>query len=64
MQVRAFQVRDTSEYRVDGRKVDEKEYTKKLKSVGLLVKSRNFLVFQNEVFSAAATATKWRDGES
>ena len=42
-------MRDSSEYRVDGRKVDEKEYTKKLKSVGLLVKSRNFLVFQNEV---------------
>ncbi len=44
--MRTITVRDSSEYRVDGKKVDEKEYQKLLKSVGLLVKSRNFLVFQ------------------
>ena len=38
---------NTSEYRIDGKKVTEKEYQTKLKSIGLLVKSRNFLVFQN-----------------
>lgn len=43
---RTITVRDTSEYRIDGKKVDEKEYQKRLTSVGLLVKSRNFLVFQ------------------
>jgi len=43
---RTITVRDTSEYRIDGKKVDEKEYQKRLTAVGLLVKSRNFLVFQ------------------
>jgi len=42
-----------SEYRIDGRKATEKDYQTKLKSVGLLVKSRNFLVFQNEVEKVA-----------
>mmetsp|Transcript_66287 Transcript_66287/g.138163 ORF Transcript_66287/g.138163 Transcript_66287/m.138163 type:complete len:1268 (-) Transcript_66287:281-4084(-) len=55
---RTITVRDSSEYRVDGKKVDEKEYQKMLKSVGLLVKSRNFLVFQNEVESVAQKSPK------
>jgi hypothetical protein len=49
---------DASEYRIDGRKVPEKEYQAKLKSVGLLVKSRNFLVFQNEVEKVAQKSPK------
>lgn len=35
-----------SEYRVDGRVVTWDEYNGKLKSIGILVKARNFLVFQ------------------
>mmetsp|Transcript_10154 Transcript_10154/g.24576 ORF Transcript_10154/g.24576 Transcript_10154/m.24576 type:complete len:1249 (+) Transcript_10154:130-3876(+) len=49
---------DTSEYRIDGKKVGEKEYQKRLRSVGLLVKSRNFLVFQNEVETVAQKSPK------
>ena len=36
----------------------EKDYQAKLKSVGLLVKSRNFLVFQNEVEKVAQKSPK------
>ena len=49
---------DASEYRINGRKVSEKDYQTKLKSVGLLVKSRNFLVFQNEVEKVAQKSPK------
>lgn len=49
---------DASEYRIDGRKVTEKDYQARLKSVGLLVKSRNFLVFQNEVEKVAQKSPK------
>jgi structural maintenance of chromosome 1 len=49
---------NTSEYRIDGKKVTEKEYQAKLKSIGLLVKSRNFLVFQNEVTKVAQKSPK------
>ena len=49
---------DSSEYRIDGKKVSEKDYQSRLKSVGLLVKSRNFLVFQNEVEKVAQKSPK------
>ena len=49
---------DSSEYRIDGKKVTEKDYQARLKSVGLLVKSRNFLVFQNEVEKVAQKSPK------
>ena len=49
---------NTSEYRIDGKKVTEKEYQTKLKSIGLLVKSRNFLVLQNEVTKVAQKSPK------
>ena len=35
-----------SEYRIDGKVVNWDEYNEKLKSLGILVKARNFLVFQ------------------
>lgn len=35
-----------SEYRIDGRVVNWDEYNGRLKSLGILVKARNFLVFQ------------------
>lgn len=36
----------TSEYRVNGDTVNKDEYDKRLKELGILVKARNFLVFQ------------------
>ncbi|GMP90661.1 hypothetical protein CsSME_00041677 [Camellia sinensis var. sinensis] len=36
----------SSEYRIDGRVVNWDDYNSKLKSLGILVKARNFLVFQ------------------
>uniref|UniRef100_A0A5B7C5C0 Structural maintenance of chromosomes protein n=1 Tax=Davidia involucrata TaxID=16924 RepID=A0A5B7C5C0_DAVIN len=43
-----------SEYRIDGRVVTWDEYSAKLKSLGILVKARNFLVFQGDVESIAS----------
>ncbi|XP_059660351.1 structural maintenance of chromosomes protein 1 isoform X2 [Cornus florida] len=43
-----------SEYRVDGRVVTWDEYSAKLKTLGILVKARNFLVFQGDVESIAS----------
>ncbi|KAG9151144.1 hypothetical protein Leryth_002716 [Lithospermum erythrorhizon] len=42
-----------SEYRVNGRTVNWDEYNQKLKSIGVLIKARNFLVFQGDVESIA-----------
>ncbi|XAR61094.1 hypothetical protein NMG60_11034705 [Bertholletia excelsa] len=47
-----------SEYRVDGRIVNWDEYNAKLKSLGILVKARNFLVFQGDVESIASKNPK------
>nr|GLL33200.1 structural maintenance of chromosomes protein 1 [Ipomoea trifida] len=44
----------SSEYLIDGRVVNWDEYTAKLKSLDILVKSRNFLVFQGDVESIAS----------
>ncbi|KAJ0796711.1 putative structural maintenance of chromosomes protein [Helianthus annuus] len=43
-----------SEYRVDDRVVNWDEYSNRLKSLGILVKARNFLVFQGDVESVAS----------
>lgn len=43
---RAITGSGSSEYRIDGRTVGWDEYNAKLKSIGILVKARNFLVFQ------------------
>ncbi|XP_057483786.1 structural maintenance of chromosomes protein 1-like [Actinidia eriantha] len=43
-----------SEYRIDSRVVNWEEYNGKLKSLGILVKARNFLVFQGDVESIAS----------
>ncbi|KAH7837895.1 hypothetical protein Vadar_019309 [Vaccinium darrowii] len=43
-----------SEYRIDGRVVNWDEYNAKLRSLGILVKARNFLVFQGDVESIAS----------
>ncbi|KAL4571973.1 hypothetical protein LXL04_018741 [Taraxacum kok-saghyz] len=43
-----------SEYRLDDRVVNWDDYNAKLKSLGILVKARNFLVFQGDVESVAS----------
>lgn len=47
-----------SEYRLDGRVVTWDEYNERLKSIGILVKARNFLVFQGDVESIASKNPK------
>ncbi|CAL8178356.1 unnamed protein product [Prunus armeniaca] len=47
-----------SEYRVDGASVSWEEYNAKLRSLGILVKARNFLVFQGDVESIASKNPK------
>ncbi|CAA7046124.1 unnamed protein product [Microthlaspi erraticum] len=47
-----------SEYRVDDRVVNLEEYNGKLRSLGILVKARNFLVFQGDVESIASKNSK------
>ncbi|KAL5990580.1 hypothetical protein ACLOJK_011482 [Asimina triloba] len=51
-----------SEYRIDGRLVAWDEYNAKLKSLGILVKARNFLVFQGDVESIASKNPKELSG--
>lgn len=43
---RAITSAGASEYRIDGKAVNWDEYNAKLKSLDILVKARNFLVFQ------------------
>ncbi|KAJ8438148.1 hypothetical protein Cgig2_033027 [Carnegiea gigantea] len=47
-----------SEYRIDGRVVAWDQYNEKLKELGILVKARNFLVFQGDVESIASKNPK------
>ncbi|KAL8513780.1 hypothetical protein ACS0TY_013045 [Phlomoides rotata] len=47
-----------SEYRIDHRIVNWDEYSAKLRSLGILVKARNFLVFQGDVESIASKSPK------
>lgn len=47
-----------SEYRLNGKVVTWDDYNNKLKSLGILVKARNFLVFQGDVESIASKNPK------
>ncbi|KAL3620599.1 Structural maintenance of chromosomes protein 1 [Castilleja foliolosa] len=47
-----------SEYRIGNRVVNSDEYNAKLKTLGILVKARNFLVFQGDVESIASKNPK------
>ncbi|CAD7695743.1 unnamed protein product [Ostreobium quekettii] len=47
-----------SRYKIDGRTVDWVSYNGKLESFRILVKARNFLVFQGDIESVAAMAPK------
>lgn len=46
----------TSEFKVDGKAVSLQQYEKSLATIGVLVKVRNFLVFQGEVETLAQTS--------
>eukprot|EP00897_Mesotaenium_endlicherianum_P000577 jgi/Mesen1/1051/ME000122S00048 len=48
----------SSEYRVDDKVVTWDEYTARMKLLGILVKARNFLVFQGDVESIASKSAK------
>ncbi|XP_065873232.1 structural maintenance of chromosomes protein 1 [Euphorbia lathyris] len=48
----------SSEYRIDGKVVNWDEYNGRLRSLGILVKARNFLVFQGDVESIASKNPK------
>lgn len=48
----------SSTYRIDGKEVAWKVYEAKLKAIGVLVKARNFLVFQGDVESIASRNPK------
>eukprot|EP00698_Gefionella_okellyi_P004874 TRINITY_DN14506_c0_g1_i1.p1 TRINITY_DN14506_c0_g1~~TRINITY_DN14506_c0_g1_i1.p1 ORF type:complete len:1230 (+),score=329.71 TRINITY_DN14506_c0_g1_i1:106-3795(+) len=47
-----------SEYRLNGKPVSQEDYNNKLISIGILVKARNFLVFQGDVENIAAKDAK------
>ncbi|XP_074316645.1 structural maintenance of chromosomes protein 1 [Silene latifolia] len=47
-----------SEYRIDGRVVTWDQYNDRLRDLGILVKARNFLVFQGDVESIASKNPK------
>ncbi|CAM6049750.1 unnamed protein product [Sphagnum compactum] len=48
----------SSEYRIDNQSVGWDAYNNKMKSLGILVKARNFLVFQGDVESIASKSPK------
>ncbi|KAM7440579.1 Structural maintenance of chromosomes protein 1B [Porites harrisoni] len=49
-----------TEYRIDNKVVSPQQYTKKLEELGILVKAKNFLVFQGTVESIAMKTPKER----
>ncbi|XP_020611608.1 structural maintenance of chromosomes protein 1A-like isoform X1 [Orbicella faveolata] len=49
-----------TEYRIDSKIVSPQQYTSKLESLGILVKAKNFLVFQGTVESIAMKTPKER----
>lgn len=49
-----------TEYRIDNKTVSPQQYTLKLESLGILVKAKNFLVFQGTVESIAMKTPKER----
>uniref|UniRef100_A0A0B7A500 Structural maintenance of chromosomes protein n=1 Tax=Arion vulgaris TaxID=1028688 RepID=A0A0B7A500_9EUPU len=51
---------NTSEYRIDGHTVTAQQYTEALESIGVLIKAKNFLVFQGTVESIAMKNAKER----
>eukprot|EP00177_Eucheuma_denticulatum_P005215 GFKZ01009501.1.p1 GENE.GFKZ01009501.1~~GFKZ01009501.1.p1 ORF type:complete len:1248 (-),score=264.28 GFKZ01009501.1:275-4018(-) len=56
--MRSVTLGGSSEYRVRGNVVSLEKYNSELARIGVLVKARNFLVFQNEVESIASKSPK------
>ncbi|GMH02340.1 hypothetical protein Nepgr_004179 [Nepenthes gracilis] len=56
--MRAITSNGGSEYRIDGRVVTWDQYNERLRDLGILVKARNFLVFQGDVESIASKNPK------
>eukprot|EP00055_Hartaetosiga_balthica_P010496 m.44915 g.44915 ORF g.44915 m.44915 type:complete len:1233 (+) comp7192_c0_seq1:38-3736(+) len=48
----------SSTYKVDGKKVSWEKYNEQLKDIGLLIKAKNFLVFQGDVENIASKSPK------
>ncbi|KAF4554085.1 RecF/RecN/SMC N terminal domain-containing protein 1 [Elsinoe fawcettii] len=48
----------SSEYRINNRRVDAKEYNEALEKESILIKARNFLVFQGDVEAIASQSAK------
>ncbi|BFZ10782.1 hypothetical protein BsWGS_13821 [Bradybaena similaris] len=53
-------ISNTSEYRIDGHTVTALQYTEALERIGVLIKAKNFLVFQGTVESIAMKNAKER----
>ncbi|CAG5126155.1 unnamed protein product, partial [Candidula unifasciata] len=53
-------INNTSEYRIDGHTVTALQYTEALERIGVLIKAKNFLVFQGTVESIAMKNAKER----
>lgn len=56
--MRSVTLAGSSEYRVQGKVLSLEKYNAELAKIGVLVKARNFLVFQNEVESIASKSPK------
>lgn len=56
--MRSVTINGSSEYRVRGNVVSLEKYNTELAGIGVLVKARNFLVFQNEVESIASKSPR------
>eukprot|EP00904_Undaria_pinnatifida_P004394 jgi/Undpi1/13956/HiC_scaffold_9.g03607.m1 len=55
---RVISIAGASSYRLNGKEVTWDAYEKRLRSIGVLVKARNFLVFQGDVESIASKSPK------
>eukprot|EP00898_Chlorokybus_atmophyticus_P006531 jgi/Chlat1/687/Chrsp104S01283 len=56
--MRSISAAGASEYKIDNKVVSYEAYSEQMRSLGLLVKARNFLVFQGDVESIASKSPK------
>ncbi|EGD76402.1 hypothetical protein PTSG_07521 [Salpingoeca rosetta] len=55
---RSISAKGSSDYKINGKAVTWEQYDERLQSLGLLVKAKNFLVFQGDVENIAAKSPK------
>ena len=55
---RTISATGTGDYRIDGKVVSFKQYEERLADIGVLLKAKNFLVFQGDVESIARKSPK------